>query len=543
MQATPEAEHLPAEREVTLHQPRVRLLVRALGALIVLVLLARGIERTWSLTDDAFISFRYAKHLVEGWGLVWNEGERVEGYTNFLWVLLMAAGMKLEIAPEVLSNVLGIASGVALLVALHGFSARLRPGSIVPWLLVVTLALSGSFAAWCTSGLETMLFTLLVFLGFASLLDAPSRRRVLGSSLAFALATLTRPEGALFAALAGLFFLADVLVRKRTLGAGATWLAPCVLLVGAHVLWRRSYYGEWLPNTFYAKVPGLWLEQGRRYFAYFADSYRIAWFLPLALLALAGKNRAVALRFLVVLAAYGAYVLAIGGDLFEFRFLVPVFPYLYWLIFEGLATLAGAASRTSALNSALRLASAALLVALLWTTAVGYERVPGTSYDVISVPGIRNYTNRRIDEGNTLRTFIEQGVLPRDLVLCVGGAGAVPYYTGWTTVDRRGLNDAYIARLPVEERSFIAHERDAPFDYLVERGVAVFDLFNRLVVTREELMSAKARYDHDGREVALRAVRLGERFLVFATFVSDPELERLFPGLEIVSHAAPPRDG
>ena len=39
--------------------------------------------------DDAYISFRYARNLADGFGLVWNIGERVEGYTNFLWTLLM----------------------------------------------------------------------------------------------------------------------------------------------------------------------------------------------------------------------------------------------------------------------------------------------------------------------------------------------------------------------------------------------------------------------------------------------------------------------
>src|SRR5207247_899918 len=43
------------------------------------------------LVDDAFISFRYAQHLVDGYGLVFNPGERVEGYTNFLWTMIMAA--------------------------------------------------------------------------------------------------------------------------------------------------------------------------------------------------------------------------------------------------------------------------------------------------------------------------------------------------------------------------------------------------------------------------------------------------------------------
>ena len=43
------------------------------------------------IADDAYISFRFARNLAEGHGLVWNiGGERVEGYTNALWVFLLA---------------------------------------------------------------------------------------------------------------------------------------------------------------------------------------------------------------------------------------------------------------------------------------------------------------------------------------------------------------------------------------------------------------------------------------------------------------------
>ena len=56
-----------------------------------LLLLAWLASVAWFLTDDAFISFRYTRNLIEGHGLVFNPGERVEGYTNFLWILELAA--------------------------------------------------------------------------------------------------------------------------------------------------------------------------------------------------------------------------------------------------------------------------------------------------------------------------------------------------------------------------------------------------------------------------------------------------------------------
>ena len=58
--------------------------------------------------DDAFVSFRYAKNLVNGYGLVYNVGEYVEGYTNFLWTLLIAAGLKLNLEPILFSEVMSL---------------------------------------------------------------------------------------------------------------------------------------------------------------------------------------------------------------------------------------------------------------------------------------------------------------------------------------------------------------------------------------------------------------------------------------------------
>ncbi|HEX6886250.1 MAG TPA: hypothetical protein VF530_22945 [Planctomycetota bacterium] len=509
--------------------PGARRTLAGLAALLLAGLFAWNVARTWSLGDDAFISFRYAANLADGLGLVWNAGERVEGYTNFLWVLLLAGGLALGLAPETLANVVGVGCGVLLLVALFRFAARGR-GALVPWLAVGVLVASRSFAAWCTGGLETMLFALLVFLGFARLL-APGElapRAAAGGGLLFAAAALTRPEGALFGLLAGAWLLLEVLRGRRAPRTALVWLAPFVLVVAGHFLWRRAYYGAWLPNTFHAKVGGLWLEQGLRYFAYFHDTYRIGWFVPLAFLALLGARRREAAVTLGVLAVYAAYVLAVGGDLFELRFCVHVFPLLYWLLVEGLAVLAELSwPRARRVGPALAALGAA---ALLATTFLGFERVPANRYGLQSIEGITRYTRQRIDEGRTLRRHIEAGVLPRDLVLCVGGAGAVPYYTRWTTVDRRGLNDATIARLPVARRGLVAHEHDAPHEYLVARGVVVFDFFNQLLVKRQGLASLARQepFRHDGHELRMRTVLLDERALVFATYVDDAALARLF---------------
>src|SRR5438034_7059979 len=93
---------------------RARLLLAA-GLLATLALLLAHAAVYWFLTDDAFISFRYARNLRQGHGLVFDPGlDRVEGYTNFLWVVLLAGCDALGLAPETAANLLSLAATLGL---------------------------------------------------------------------------------------------------------------------------------------------------------------------------------------------------------------------------------------------------------------------------------------------------------------------------------------------------------------------------------------------------------------------------------------------
>ena len=520
------------------------MLVGALLAAGVVALFAANVHRYAFLGDDSFISFRYARHLAEGQGLVWNPGERVEGYTNFLWVLLMAGAIKADLEPELASNALGIASGLGLLVAMALFTARTTSWrNPVVWLAPGVLAVHRSFTAWCTGGLETMFFSLLVFLASLAFLVERERRAAspLGSSMLFALATLTRPEGALFALVAGAFFLGEIARRRRSLRAGLCWAAPYVSLVGAHLLWRHAYYGYWLPNTFYAKVPGAWWEQGFQYLSLFASDYQIVWFLPLVAASVLLRRQFAAWLLFAQAAVYLVYVAWIGGDRFEFRFLVPILAHVTWLMADGVTQIARLRIGPGRPRIPGVVLAGVVALGLLLTTHAA-PRSPEArrlrnrvgAHGVNTLAAIRVYASDRAREGRALRRLSDQGVLPPDLVLCVGGAGAVPYYTDWTTVDRRGLNDVTIAHRPLERRGIIAHERDAPYEYLVERKVVIFDVLNRLLHPSDREKRLRRTVVHDGHELPLKAVRVGNQYLVFATVQPDAELDRIFAGLEVL---------
>jgi hypothetical protein len=146
-----------------------RLGLALLGALVAF---SGAIWPSW-LSDDAFISFRYAQNLVAGHGLVYNAGERVEGYTNFLWTMLAALTLALQANIVVAAYAAGVVLALALILATYAVGGRLLGPA---WGLVAALfvATSQSLLVYTArgGGLETGLFALLALLGSAAYLCA-----------------------------------------------------------------------------------------------------------------------------------------------------------------------------------------------------------------------------------------------------------------------------------------------------------------------------------------------------------------------------------
>lgn len=298
----------------------------------------------WDVVDDAYISFRYARNLVEGHGLVFNVGERVEGYTNFLWTVLLAPFIGLGAPPAIVAALGGLAlGGVTLWLAYR--AGRSMGGARVGIIAALLLALDGSFALWSVAGMETMLFTCLILAGgTAYLRERSDPLRWPLSGLLFALAAMTRPEGvAFFAVTVGHQVLVRLSEERRLLRWGD--LIRVLLfggLWGSYFLGRWWYYGFPLPNTFYVKVdPGGTQDQLARGAQYVRTFLRIhlgllTW-LPLAVLFLRRKIDRWATYALSVIGVHGAYVVYVGGDWSVGRFLVPVLPFFYLLLAQGLA--------------------------------------------------------------------------------------------------------------------------------------------------------------------------------------------------------------
>lgn len=461
---------------------RSSLLQLGLALLAVVVSFSGMLWASW-LSDDAFISFHYAQNLVEGHGLVYNPGERVEGYTNFLYTMLSALLLWLGADLVLWSYLSGIGFALALLLLTYTLGARLI-GPIWGFVAALFVATSQSLLLHSArgGGLETALYALLLLSAASVYLwgmggpapRAPTPRALVFTGLLLALATLTRPEGALLLALTTFHaFIYDLSrhelrpaglagLLRRKLGLVAL-LGPYLLLIVPFFFWRYSYYGDLLPNTFYAKTGGglRAVPRGLAYSWGFAQTMGG----PLLLLGLGGlvADWRGALRgwrgyMLLLVGVYTLYIIAVGGDHFRGeRFFVPLVALIAILLADGLALLMRAATA----RPALRLAAPALLVLLL-----GFY-----SFTALNRTREFDYILRGMDEGlwiwREIGWWMADHTTPEESI-AVMGAGAIAFYGQRTTIDMLGLTDRYIARVEVADMGAgpAGHEKRAP-DYVL----------------------------------------------------------------------------
>ena len=497
---------------------------------------------TWFLTDDAFISFRYVRNLLEGNGLVFNPGEYVEGYTNFLWILELAAIWGIfGVRPEHAAPWLSVAYTIGTIAAMLWWVARLpslQNRGLVGWMALGLLCSSATFAVWTSGGgLETRQFTFFIIAAVVCLsVYGNSRWGLLAASLGLAAAALTRPEGLMLAACCFSWFAVQRMVtdgrdRSRLARDMMFLVAPFVVLVSAHFLFRYAYYGEWLPNTYYAKHVRPWYESGFRYLWAAALETGLYLLLPLTFLALRTRWRmyqdgTYALALLCV-AVHMAYLLPIGGDHFEYRPLDFYWPLLAVPAAEGIAHLGSRVSAGlrrlprvpgRAVRGEIYTMALFLLVLFYANSIQGVLLFKGTAIREVSqevhielneenagwllaVPGMpmlvalsndlrrqsvkhgvaKRSTFHRTFGNLTMQTWkpyekMERGIIPDDALMSAGVLGRYYYLPDLKVLDSWGLTDATVARTPVTHPNLerrIAHDRRPPPEYLKQRGVNI----------------------------------------------------------------------
>jgi arabinofuranosyltransferase len=443
----------------------------------------------WSFVcDDAFISFRYARNLAEHGELAFNVDplERVEGYTNFLWVAVLAIGARLGLAPEVLSIVLGraaMAAGVVLAMVLAGRLRRGEPARIgdpiAPLLTAALLCASPEWVVWGNGGLETAFAAAWVLGAILAFTDD----RPLVAAVCAAAAVLTRPDGAipLAAWVLGWALGLDADGRRHALARWGWYALALVVLavpLVGHLAWRKSYYGEWLPNTWAVKTHGARLR------GTWGVTYVQAWVMSTGLVALAPLVLALRRRHapaVLAIAASVAYGWWVGGDFMAYsRYYVVATALLAVLagvlVGDSIAWLehhraAGVRHWIPPLALAVAAAApAATLVHALERRAIDRAKPEGwLDGRWEGVTAMDRFAKVGLAAGEWMREQLPEGTL-----ITVGAAGAVPYASELPTIDGFGLVDPVIAKMedpPLvdDRRARPGHQLVAPPDYIRSR--------------------------------------------------------------------------
>jgi hypothetical protein len=423
------------------------------------------------VNDDAYISFRYADNLVRHGELVYNPGEKVEGYTNFLWTMTMAGVLGLGGDPVLWSRVLGIGFGLGGLWLVARFVARFRGETRpVDALGPLWLAAAPAYACWSTGGLETQQFTFFATLGWTSyLLERRDAARRPLSGVWFALSALARPEGMLFFGLVGLHRLAG-LVRARRLPDRADWLwgAGFAAIFVPYYAWRWWYYGWPFPNTYYVKVGSAspWGPGLNYYWTWVRDHH--LYLLPLLALA-AHRLRGFWWLFGLLLGGVSLHVVRVGGDFMGLhRFLVPLMPVLAVVLVFGVEALL-ASERVRRLPRAVPALVGLVLAAGLTVRTVQVDR---WSMETGSEGGVDRIGWLKMFEGQcrAIGLWLRDNA-PPDASLATTAAGIIPYYSRLYTLDVLGLNDEYIAHEVPARGNRPGHTKVAPERYILDKHI------------------------------------------------------------------------
>lgn len=437
--------------KIDTHQQTIRLIC----ILVVITALFAGWQLRW-VCDDAFISFRYAENFASGKGLVYNEGEYVEGYTNFLWTCLLSivslAGGDLPFA----SQCFGVFFWGVFLGGL-GFREK-RIGLAA----VLGAACCFHLRVFATSGLETSMFlACIVWLVRMCQLGNWNMVGLLGG-----ISCLIRPEG-------GLFFLAGCLSLRidgkwqhvfKSLSMGAIVLIP-------FATWKLFYYGDLLPNTFYAKAGSSNWKQGFLYVGLFFGMY---WFMATGILfqiaLLKTKNRRVGILTLVLFIGLLIHVTRVGGDFMFARFCLPMIPLLLIAIDELLLH-----RMTDDIYLWASFAVGGFVMMSFYPN--GVDKQDGTEF------GISGITEERVwypaewqKEAKRQGEIAAAKLQDTDASVVIYGAQAMfAYYSQipYVLEGMAGLTDADLARK--ESRADrVAHGRKADQEYLWERGIDLY---------------------------------------------------------------------
>lgn len=415
--------------------------------LISVVLLFRWVNWRSLPAEDALMLMRYATHVAQGHGIVWNIGDRpVEGATDFLYLIVLSAWMKASHLGAIWAARTLLAVSHLLGVALLYWSARriAGVGRFVASILTIYFGI-GPGIIHTANGFSSPFYGLMSLAAWSfaclSVLSGTSGPRNVGFATFALLAGLTRPDGVLLA-----IFMTIALVyglRGKSIKIVATTAAAFVVLGGAYFVWRFHYFGYLLPNPFYKKGGGhLYLGSLKVSVGNVIKLLLPA--IPIFLLGLAlPRTRRLSVFSLIPVAGFTViWILLTNENNAAMRFQYIVLPVGLLSAAVVLKAIIDCAQQAGwivspdadsflCVSPTARVActvAVSLLFYLWWNTLLTGPEVVGTGPFNIAV-GLSKYENRHY-------------------TMVATEAGVIPYFSHWRTIDGWGLNDPEIVHNP-----------------------------------------------------------------------------------------------
>lgn len=408
--------------------------------------------------EDAAMLMRYAQHLADGHGIVWNIGEHpVDGATDFLFMVTSAALIKLGLTVGQAVRGIGFTSHLLTVLIVYFTNRKIHNGNIPLSFLSGLYLAVGTGLSYVSAYFGTPFFALAAastwMLGLLLMKEENPRWWL---SLAFALSGLItgliRPEGVI---LASLMLLAVVFMRifnnplslRERDGVRASGIIPIIIIFGvvflilggAYFLWRWNYFGYPLPNPFYKKGDGGWKWDS--FDNSTMNALRLCLPMVFAFIYAFRSNETMkkAIAYLIPIVGFAVAFGLISDEMnygARFQYAIVPIALMSWIPLLGNLKLE-ALTQTSSRDRAVYIVAGVALFASL----VYYSWFQNCFLALYQQTCDRPYErDGRLEMAKMLADYRDKGY-----VIATTEAGLIPYYSGWTAIDTWGLNDQFIA--------------------------------------------------------------------------------------------------